>query len=62
MPIGLIDPSALCCVCGQLLGVDPLGGKDYHVCGVGVKAGAVLADVGIRARALRGGLAGSSRR
>jgi hypothetical protein len=55
MPVCLVDPSALCCVCGQLLGVDALGCKDSEVGGVGVKAGAVLADVGIGARSLCGG-------
>ncbi len=54
MPICLIDPSALCCVCGQVLGVDALGCKDSQVSGVGVEAGAVFADVGVRAGALRG--------
>jgi hypothetical protein len=54
MPICLVDPSAFCCVCGQILGVDALGCKDAKVRRVGVKAGAVLADVGVRARTLRG--------
>jgi hypothetical protein len=47
MPICLVDPSALFCVCGQILCVDALGCKDCEVGGVGVEAGAVLADVGV---------------
>jgi hypothetical protein len=42
-------PSALFCVCGQVLGVHALGGEDCEVGSLGVKAGAVFADVGIRA-------------
>jgi hypothetical protein len=38
-------PSALFCVCGQVLGVDALGGEDCEVGSLGVKAGAVFADV-----------------
>ena len=49
MPICLVDPSALFCVCDQSLCVDALGCKDSKACGVGVEAGAVLADVGVRA-------------
>ena len=44
-----VDPSSFFCVCGQFLGIDALGGKDGEVGGVGVKAGAVFADAGIRA-------------
>jgi hypothetical protein len=49
MPICFVDPSAFFGVCGQVLGVEALGGEDCEVGGVGVKAGAVLADVGVRA-------------
>lgn len=54
MAIGFVDPSTLFCVCSQILSVDALGGKDSEVGGVGVKAGAVFADVGIRTGPLRG--------
>jgi hypothetical protein len=47
VPICFVDPSALFCVCGQGFCVDALGGKDCEVGGVGVEAGAVLADVGV---------------
>jgi hypothetical protein len=54
MPVGLVEPPALFCVCDQILCVEALGGKNSEVGGVGVEAGAVFADVGIRARALCG--------
>lgn len=49
-----VDPSSFFCVCGQVLGVDALGSEDGEVGGVGVKAWAVFADVGIGAGSLCG--------
>lgn len=54
MPFRFVDPSAPFCVFGEVVGVDALRGEDGEVGGVGVKARAVLADIGIGAGAFRG--------
>ncbi|WP_260754936.1 hypothetical protein [Mycobacterium sp. SMC-8] len=52
--VGFVDPSPCCCVYGQIVGVDALGGKESEGGGVGVKAGTGCEDVVIRAGTLRG--------
>src|SRR5260370_32936671 len=52
---GFFSPAAGFGVGEERLGVGPLGGQDGQEGGTGPEAGAVLADVGIRAAALSGG-------
>ena len=52
MAVGFVDPAACFCVCGEGFGVDALRGEHRDARGVGAEAGAVFADVGVRAGAL----------
>ena len=54
MAVGFVDPAAGLGVGGQRRSIDALRGKHWQVAGVGAEAGAVLADVRIRAGALGG--------
>ena len=55
MPVGFVIQPRSSASRGQMLGVGFLGCEDWEVAGVGAKARAVLADVGVGAGALGGG-------
>ena len=53
--VGFVSPAPARCVLGELVGVGSLGGEDGEHRRFGAEVGTVLADVGVRADALRCG-------
>jgi len=54
IPICLLDPAAGFSIVSECFGINPLNREHQDTCSVRAEVGAVLADVGIRARTLGG--------